>query len=177
MPITDTSKKVRKITVDNETMELKTSNGLPAGGTTDQVLAKASDADYDTKWVDTPSGGEKLYYHNVSIKLITGTIRLSVPLITKSPDIFTFDTLRAKIYELTQDDYKALLPVAGSISLPGKICVLSGIYADSTSYITYYYREYEQTIVDGVIQTTYSGHSAGVTTTNELRIVDKVSEV
>jgi len=32
-------------------------NGLPAGGTTDQILAKASNDDYDTKWEDAPSGG------------------------------------------------------------------------------------------------------------------------
>jgi hypothetical protein len=31
--------------------------GVPAGGTTDQVLAKLSDVDYDTGWVDRGGGG------------------------------------------------------------------------------------------------------------------------
>lgn len=31
--------------------------GVPAGGTAGQVLAKASGADYDTEWVDPPEGG------------------------------------------------------------------------------------------------------------------------
>ena len=31
--------------------------GVPSGGTTDQILAKASAADYATKWVAAPSGG------------------------------------------------------------------------------------------------------------------------
>lgn len=30
---------------------------LPAGGTTDQILAKKTDSDYDFKWVDAPQGG------------------------------------------------------------------------------------------------------------------------
>jgi hypothetical protein len=29
--------------------------GVPAGGTTGQVLAKASDTDYDTEWVTAPT--------------------------------------------------------------------------------------------------------------------------
>lgn len=31
--------------------------GLPVGGTTGQMIAKASGTDYDTEWVDAPSGG------------------------------------------------------------------------------------------------------------------------
>ena len=31
--------------------------GVPAGGTTGQVLAKASNTDYDTEWVDQSGGG------------------------------------------------------------------------------------------------------------------------
>lgn len=31
--------------------------GVAAGGTTDQLLAKNSNADYDTKWIDAPEGG------------------------------------------------------------------------------------------------------------------------
>lgn len=35
--------------------------GVPAGGTTGQVLAKASDADNDTEWINPPSGGGAQY--------------------------------------------------------------------------------------------------------------------
>ena len=31
--------------------------GVPSGGTTGQVLAKNSDGDYDTEWVDQTGGG------------------------------------------------------------------------------------------------------------------------
>lgn len=31
--------------------------GIPAGGTTGQILAKVSDTSYDTEWIDPPSGG------------------------------------------------------------------------------------------------------------------------
>ena len=31
--------------------------GVAAGGTDTQILAKASDADYDTEWIDAPTGG------------------------------------------------------------------------------------------------------------------------
>jgi hypothetical protein len=31
--------------------------GVPDGGTTNQILAKASNDDYDTQWVNPPSGG------------------------------------------------------------------------------------------------------------------------
>ena len=31
--------------------------GVATGGTTDQILAKASGTDYDTEWIDAPSGG------------------------------------------------------------------------------------------------------------------------
>lgn len=31
--------------------------GVAAGGTTDQILSKNSNADYDTEWVDAPTGG------------------------------------------------------------------------------------------------------------------------
>lgn len=31
--------------------------GVPSGGTTGQILAKADDTDYNTEWIDAPSGG------------------------------------------------------------------------------------------------------------------------
>lgn len=96
--ITDTTKTVRGITVDNNTMKLKANNGLPAGGTTDQVLAKASDEDYDTKWVDAPSGGggsgEKLYRHNVKVMVLYGGPYQYLTIINKSNELFTYETLK-----------------------------------------------------------------------------------
>lgn len=38
-----------------------TDNSLPSGGTEGQVLAKASDADYDVEWTTVESGGD-IYY-------------------------------------------------------------------------------------------------------------------
>lgn len=39
--------------------------GVPAGGTAGQVLAKVDGTDYNTEWIDAPSGGVK-YYHITS---------------------------------------------------------------------------------------------------------------
>jgi hypothetical protein len=46
------------VLVDHEgvPLDIASGGGVPAGGDTDQVLAKASSADHDTEWV-TPSGG------------------------------------------------------------------------------------------------------------------------
>lgn len=49
---------------------LSASAQIPAGGATGQVLSKKSGTDYDTQWVDAPSGGggsgvgDKLYLYN-----------------------------------------------------------------------------------------------------------------
>lgn len=49
-----------KIIIDGESVEIPsggtdpTGASIPTGGTTGQVLAKASDTDYDTHWVDEP---------------------------------------------------------------------------------------------------------------------------
>ena len=42
--------------------------GLTPGGTTGQIPVKASDADYDTHWVDLPAGGEP---DGVPVKVLT----------------------------------------------------------------------------------------------------------
>ena len=36
--------------------------GVPAGGTAGQVLAKVDGTDYNTEWIDPPSGSEMIYY-------------------------------------------------------------------------------------------------------------------
>lgn len=48
-----------KIVSNGKTIEIPSGvNGIPAGGTTGQMLAKASDTDFDTQWVDTPGAEE-----------------------------------------------------------------------------------------------------------------------
>lgn len=37
--------------------------GVPAGGTAGQVLAKVDGTDYNTEWVDPPSGGSEMIYY------------------------------------------------------------------------------------------------------------------
>ncbi len=49
---------------------------VPDGGTTGQVLAKASDADYDTQWIDPPTGptGALAYRHVQATAAMTWSI-------------------------------------------------------------------------------------------------------
>ncbi len=60
---------------------------VPAGGTSAQVLAKASNADYDTGWVDAGGGSSPVLYadkdltsaqllalHDTAVKLIDGVV-------------------------------------------------------------------------------------------------------
>lgn len=52
--------------------------GVPTGGTTGQVLAKASDTDYDTQWVPSSGGGTGYQQGNgISIQGDTISVRLS----------------------------------------------------------------------------------------------------
>lgn len=37
--------------------------GVPAGGTAGQVLAKVDGTDYNTEWIDAPSGGDEMFYY------------------------------------------------------------------------------------------------------------------
>lgn len=52
--------------------------GVPAGGTKDQILAKASASDYDTHWVDPPEGGGETADFSDLIKLPGGG-EMSIP--------------------------------------------------------------------------------------------------
>lgn len=40
--------------------ELNDGRAVPSGGTDEQILAKASDDDFDTEWIDQPSSGGQL---------------------------------------------------------------------------------------------------------------------
>ena len=42
-----------------------TGAGVPIGGTTGQVLAKVSNTDYDTEWIDPPKGGTDLITYGI----------------------------------------------------------------------------------------------------------------
>lgn len=87
----------QKLAELTETLSQKALSQVPAGGTTDQVLAKASDADYDTKWVNAPSGGdgEKLYRHCLTLSYKVSGLWRNVLLVitTKFSDIITTDTV------------------------------------------------------------------------------------
>lgn len=52
------------------------SNGIPPGGETGQVLAKASGADFDLKWIDLPKGGGEILMQD-------GTSHPPIPLETE----------------------------------------------------------------------------------------------
>ena len=51
--------------------------GVPAGGTLDQILAKASNADYDTEWVDNAGGGGALAQSYIGYDAIGGSTDVS----------------------------------------------------------------------------------------------------
>jgi hypothetical protein len=77
---------VQVIQVDTDSYEIITGAlgpqgpagvGVPPGGTTNQVLAKASDADYDTAWVTGGGGGGSGTVTSVSVVTahgVSGTV-------------------------------------------------------------------------------------------------------
>lgn len=60
-----------------------TGQGVPAGGSSGQVLTKDGSADYSTKWATPEAGGGALYFPSVAMTATTGTIiSISDPAIT-----------------------------------------------------------------------------------------------
>ena len=66
---------------------LNAKNGIPNGGTANQVLAKVNGTDFNTQWV-TPSGGAKLEL--MAIKNTTQTLVLST---SSSPNQITYENV------------------------------------------------------------------------------------
>lgn len=81
----------QKLAELTETLSQKALSQVPEGGTTGQVLAKASDTNYDTTWIDAPSGDEKSYRHNLYIA--TNDFLIYCEIINKSQEIFTLNAL------------------------------------------------------------------------------------
>lgn len=81
--------------------------GVPAGGTAGQVLAKVDDTNYNTEWIDAPSGGDDVFYYV--------TPRRNPP--TPKPSEFVYPgdvdlefVLQAQTWSLVSADMKALFP-------------------------------------------------------------------
>lgn len=51
---------------------------LPKSGTTGQILAKKTDTNYDTEWVDAPTGGVTMDQVNAAIEEAIGTIETAL---------------------------------------------------------------------------------------------------
>ena len=73
--------------------------GVPASGTTGQVLAKASDADYDTEWIDVEAGGGTVQSVNEVLPDQDGNITLTADDIgTDATNISIQDALDDYVY-------------------------------------------------------------------------------
>lgn len=73
--------------------------GVPASGTTGQVLAKASDADYDTEWIDVEAGGGTVQSVNEVLPDQNGNITLTADDIgTDATNISIQDALDDYVY-------------------------------------------------------------------------------
>ena len=115
----------QKLAELTETLSQKELSQVPAGGTIDQVLAKASNADYDTKWVDAPSGSEKLYKHIIKQNDMLCTV------INNSPDVFTIATLNSYLYNNGFTSTTKLYPAKWNKSTGNNLIIAKGIYATS----------------------------------------------
>ena len=100
------------------------SNGLPSGGTTGQMLTKNSDADYDATWTDAPTGGDTVEvdaelkeYMNVAKPNIASAI------INKGGTVESDDSLNdyaTRISEIPNGVYPAeTLPVQTTLTATG----------------------------------------------------------
>ena len=98
--------------------------GVPKGGTSGQILSKKTDTDYDTEWVDAPTGGDTINvdaelkeYMNVAKPAIASAI------INKGGSVEPDDSLNdyaTRISAIPNDVYPAeTLPVQTNLSASG----------------------------------------------------------
>ena len=98
--------------------------GIPAGGTLGQILSKKTDTDYDTEWVEAPTGGDVVNvdaelkeYMNVAKPAIASAI------INKGGSVEPDDSLNdyaTRISAIPNDVYPAeTLPVQSNLSASG----------------------------------------------------------
>lgn len=81
--------------------------GVPAGGTAGQVLAKVDGTDYNTEWIDAPSGGDEMIYYQAP--------RTNPPTPKPSEFVYPGDVdlefhLDVQTWSLVSSDMKALFP-------------------------------------------------------------------
>lgn len=81
--------------------------GVPAGGTAGQVLAKVDGTDYNTGWIDAPSGGDEMFYYV--------TPRRNPPTPKPSEFVYPGDVdlefyLQGQAWTLISADMQALFP-------------------------------------------------------------------
>ena len=120
--------------------------GVPAGGTAGQILAKVDGTNYNTGWIDAPSGGsDMIFYKSDSVSQPTPR-----PIDFVYPgDIDLEFYLEANSWDSVSSDMKALLP---SVDLPPyyyhykqqKITNSSGTYLLKTA--RWYYTSYKEYI-------------------------------
>lgn len=83
-------------------------NGLPVGGTTGQVLAKDSGADYDASWQDATAGGIRKYVYSFNFTAgTTYTVTHNLNSLAVVVDIYntaTGATLYTDIVRTTPND-------------------------------------------------------------------------
>lgn len=85
--------------------------GVPAGGTAGQVLAKVDGTNYNTEWIDAPGGGDMIFYKSsFSSEPTPKPIDFVYP-----GDIDLEFYLEADSWDSVSSDMKALLP---SVDLP-----------------------------------------------------------
>lgn len=166
---------------------LSAGNGLPAGGTTDQILAKASNANYDTKWVDAPSGGggsgsgTTKYEHNIFIKDTSLSGKYVLQIINDSPDTMTRSSIQSFLNSNGFKSENSIYPVKGEFTELNTstnfkdLCLVIGFYY-STFALRILKNKVQYTIMDNNIMTTLSSSSTVLPAATSLTITDTVIE-
>ena len=118
--------------------------GVPAGGTTGQILAKKTKTDYETEWIDAPSGGgSTMYAHHLRISdygFATGTeqVNIAATIINTSANAITFDTLKAYLETLDNGYSKRLMVSGCAHDGTGVTAIVYGLMLSSNNIIAIY---------------------------------------
>ena len=88
-----------------------TGAGVPTGGTTGQVLAKNSNTNYDTHWVDQSGGGSPIYRASYIISPWQSGYQLYIPIFTDTASNITINNIHISIID-DADMYSFALELA-----------------------------------------------------------------
>ena len=100
--------------------------GVPAGGTTGQVLTKNSDTDYDTKWT-TPSGGSSINYGATSMRNAQGSLAYAY-----SANFRAYSAVDFKLSsQLTAGETVIVAYIANTSITPSRNYVRGLVYTDN----------------------------------------------